>query len=78
MGDRISYVGLDVYKDGIVVAIADGGLRGEIREYGRIVRRSPKFRKFESFGTWNKTGSVYRTSLHRLSVRTKSSPARSA
>jgi transposase len=36
MVDRISYVGLDVHKDGIVAAIADGGLRGEIREYGRI------------------------------------------
>jgi transposase len=36
MGDRISYVGLDVHKDGIVVAIADGGLRGEVSEYGRI------------------------------------------
>ena len=36
MGDRITYAGLDVHKDGIVVAIADGGLRGEVREYGRI------------------------------------------
>src|SRR5277367_3111856 len=36
MADRISYVGLDVHKDGIVVAIADGGLRGEVRECGRI------------------------------------------
>ena len=36
MADRISYVGLDVHKDGIVVAIADDGLRGEVREYGRI------------------------------------------
>jgi len=36
MGDRITYVGLDVHKDGIVVAIADGGLRGEVRDYGRI------------------------------------------
>ena len=36
MGDRITYVGLDVHKDGIVVAIAEGGRRGEVREYGRI------------------------------------------
>jgi transposase len=36
VGDRITYVGLDVHKEGIVVAIAEGGLRGEVREYGRV------------------------------------------
>src|SRR5258708_30185411 len=36
MADRITYVGLDVHKESIVVAAAAGGLRGEIREYGRI------------------------------------------
>ena len=36
MGDRITYVGLDAHKEGIVVAVAEGGLRGEVREYGRI------------------------------------------
>jgi len=36
MGDRITYVGLDVHKAEIVVAAAAGGLRGEVREYGRI------------------------------------------
>src|SRR5206468_3577611 len=36
MVDRITYVGLDVHKDSIVVAVAAGGLRGEVREYGRI------------------------------------------
>ena len=32
MGDRITYVGLDVHKEGIVVAVAEGGIRGEVRE----------------------------------------------
>ena len=36
MADRITYVGLDVHKEGIVVAVATDGLRGEVREYGRI------------------------------------------
>jgi transposase len=36
VGDRIRYVGLDVHKEGIVVAVAEGGIRGEVREYGRI------------------------------------------
>ena len=36
MGDFITYVGLDVHKDGIVVALAASGIRGEVREYGRI------------------------------------------
>jgi transposase len=36
MADRITYVGLDVHKEGIVVALARDGLRGEVREYGRI------------------------------------------
>jgi len=33
--DRITYVGLDVHKQGIVAAVAEDGLRGEVREYGR-------------------------------------------
>ena len=36
MGDRITYVGLDVHKEGIVVALAEEGIRGEARKYGRI------------------------------------------
>src|SRR6266403_2639586 len=36
MADRITYVGLDVHKDAVVVAICEGGIRGEVREYGRI------------------------------------------
>src|SRR5258708_37796313 len=40
MADRITYVGLDVHKDSIVVAVAAGGLRGEGRGYGRIANTS--------------------------------------
>src|SRR5438128_12569033 len=36
MADRITYLELDVHKESIVVAIAAGGLRGEVREYDRI------------------------------------------
>src|ERR1700730_9328609 len=41
MADRITYVGLDVHKESIVVAVAAGGLRGEVREYGRIANTPP-------------------------------------
>ena len=30
------YLGLDVHKDSIAVAIAEGGRKGEIRDYGAI------------------------------------------
>jgi transposase len=36
VGDRIIYVGLDVHKAGIAVAVAEDGIGGEVREYGRI------------------------------------------
>ena len=36
MRDHITYVGLDVHKEGVVVAVAEGGVRGEVREHGRI------------------------------------------
>jgi hypothetical protein len=45
VGDHITYVGLDVHKDGIVVAVAEGGLRGEAREYGRIANTPAALRR---------------------------------
>jgi hypothetical protein len=43
--DRNTYVGLDVHKDGIVVAVAEGGLLGEVREYGRIANTPAALRR---------------------------------
>ncbi len=36
MEQRIIYVGLDVHKDTIAVALAEGGQRGEVREHGKV------------------------------------------
>src|SRR6266852_2308566 len=55
MSDRISYIGLDVHKESIVVAVASGGLRSEVREYGRIANTAAALdrllRKLGSDGT---------------------------
>jgi transposase len=36
MAKPITYVGLDVHKDTITIALAEAGLRGELREHGKI------------------------------------------
>ena len=36
MEQSIIYVGLDVHKDTIAVALAEVGLRAEVREHGKI------------------------------------------
>ena len=34
----ITYIGLDVHKEAIAVALAEAGKRNEVRQYGKIAR----------------------------------------
>ena len=36
MGENTTFIGLDVHKETITVALTESGERGEVREYGRI------------------------------------------
>src|SRR6058998_3219 len=45
MGEPIIFVGLDVHKDTITVALAEEGQRGDVREYGRITNTPADLKK---------------------------------
>jgi len=69
LGDHIRYVGLDVHKDGIVVAVAESSLRGEVREYGRVANTPTALRmgSFRRAGTGSaKARRILRGARHRI------------
>ena len=40
MEQRIIFIGLDVHKDTIAIAVAEAGKREEVREHGKIANTS--------------------------------------
>jgi transposase len=45
MNKIVKYVGLDVHKDSITIAIADDGRDGDVRVYGKIVNAPNQIEK---------------------------------
>ena len=45
MGELITFVGLDVHKQTITVALAESGKRDEVREYGRIANTAEALKR---------------------------------
>ena len=48
MGKTITYIGLDVHKETIAVAVADGGARGAARDYGQITNTPAALKRLVS------------------------------
>ena len=71
MGKTTTYVGLDVHKDTIVVALAEMGIRGEVREYGKITHTSAALK---TLTTKLASGSATRL-VHAATASNDNSPA---
>ena len=58
MENSITYIGLDVHKDTIAVALAEPGRRGEVREYGKIANTPAALRAL--LGKLTRRGGILR------------------
>jgi hypothetical protein len=71
LGDRIRYVGLDVHKEGIVVAVAEGGPRREVRDYGRIANTPAALRRLAHQLGQEKWRGIYLLENHQICLTGK-------
>ena len=58
MEELIIFVGMDVHKATITVALAEGGALGEVREHGRIANTPEALRRL--LGKLTRDGAVLR------------------
>jgi transposase len=58
MENSITYIGLDVHKEAIAVAMAEPGRRGDVREYGKIANTPAALRAL--LGKLTRDGSALR------------------
>ena len=86
MDNAITYVGLDVHKDTIAVALAEAGVRGDVRAYGKVANTPAAMKalaaKLSRVGSvlrfCYEAGAVAAMVIHRQIIRSWAMAARSS
>jgi hypothetical protein len=56
MNTNTLYLGLDVHKDSIVIAIAEPGPKGEVRSFGTITNDTGRLENAQARRAWSNDG----------------------
>ena len=63
MDKSTTYIGLDVHKDTIAVALAEAGVRSDVREYGKIANTPAAVQALAT--KLSRVGNVLRSAMRR-------------